>query len=109
MSNQELHTLLLILVVAGVTILIRFLPFLIFQSHTPKAVLYLGEVLPYAIMAMLVVYGLKGISFVRVSSWVPETIAVLLVVLVHKLKHNTLLSILAGTICYMVLVQMVFV
>lgn len=101
-------TLMLIAVMAGVTILLRFLPFILFVKGTPKAVLYLGEVLPRAIMAMLVVYCLKGVSFTASPYGIPEAIAVLLVVVLHKWKHNTLLSILAGTVCYMFLVQVVF-
>jgi branched-subunit amino acid transport protein AzlD len=102
------YSLLLIAVIAVVTALIRFLPFLVFRKGTPKVVLYLGEVLPYAIMGMLVVYCLKNISFTGSTHGIPELAAVLLVVVLHKWKHNTLLSIAAGTVCYMALVQMVF-
>lgn len=106
--NQSFHSLILVLVMAGITILIRFLPFLIFRKGTPKPILYLGEVLPYAIMGMLVVYCLKNISFTGASHGLPEILSVLVVVVLHKWKHNTLISIPAGTICYMLLVQMVF-
>lgn len=106
--TDQAHSLLLVAVIAGITILIRFLPFLVFRKHTPKAVLYLGEVLPYAIMGMLVVYCLKNISFSGSSHGIPEILSVLLVVALHKWKHNTLLSIPAGTICYMILIQLVF-
>lgn len=106
--NSSIYSLMLVLIMAGITILIRFLPFLVFRKGTPKSVLYLGEVLPYAIMGMLVVYCLKGISFTDGSYGLPEFLSVLLVVLLHKWKHNTLISIPAGTICYMVLVQAVF-
>lgn len=102
------HSLAIVAVVALVTIAIRFAPFVIFRSHTPGWVLYLGNVLPYAIMAMLVVYCLKGVSFLTGTHGVPEVIAVAVVVALHKWKHNTLLSILVGTLCYMFLVQMVF-
>lgn len=97
-----------IAVIAGVTALIRFLPFLVFHKGTPKAVLYLGEVLPYAIIGMLVVYCLKNVSFISGTHGIPEGLSVLLVVLLHRWKHNTLLSIAGGTVCYMVLVQAVF-
>lgn len=107
MSNS-VYALLLVAVVAGVTILIRFLPFLVFHKGTPEVVLYLGQVLPYAIMGMLVVYCLKNVSIFQSPYGLPEGIAVLLVVLLHKWKHNTLLSIGAGTIGYMLLIQMVF-
>lgn len=101
------YSLILIAVMAGITILIRFLPFLVFHRGAPKAVLYLGEVLPYAIMAMLVVYCLKDCTPLSGNHAVPELLAVLLVVALHKWKHNTLLSIGAGTVFYMVMVQWV--
>ena len=107
MSNS-IYSLLLVAVVAGVTILIRFLPFLVFRKGTPDIILYLGNVLPYAIMGMLVVYCLKNISIIEKPHGLPELISVVLVVLLHKWKHNTLISIAAGTVCYMLLIQMVF-
>lgn len=99
----------IIAVVAVVTIAIRFLPFAVFRKETPRIILYMGKVLPYAIMGMLVVYSLKSISFVESSHGIPEILSVVLVVLLHKWKHNTLLSILVGTLAYMLLVQVVFV
>lgn len=106
--TDPLHSLLLIAVIAGVTALIRFLPFLVFHRHTPKTVLYLGEVLPYAIIGMLVVYCLKDISFTGSTHALPEILAAALTAFLHKWKHNTLLSILCGTLFYMFLVQAVF-
>lgn len=106
--NKTIYDLLLVLIVAGVTILLRFFPFLIFRKGTPKIILYLGTVLPYAIMGMLVVYCLKGISFAERPYGIPEVIAVAFVILLHKWRHNTLLSIGAGTVCYMTLIQIVF-
>lgn len=102
------HSLLLIAVMAIMTIFLRFLPFALFTKNTPKAILYLGEVLPAAIMAMLVVYCLRNTDFVGSYHGIPEIISVLVVVGLHKWKHNTLLSILVGTICYMLLIQRVF-
>ena len=101
------QSLILIAVMSGVTILIRFLPFICFSKGTPKAVIYLGNVLPGAIIAMLVVYCLKDISFISKPYGLPQIISVLFVVLLHKWKHNTLLSIFAGTVCYMLLIQFV--
>ena len=103
------YSLAIILITAAVTALIRFLPFLIFRKGTPKPILYLGEVLPFAVMGMLVVYCLKNTSFISAPYGAPEMLAILSVVILHKWKHNTLLSIAGGTICYMLLVQMVFV
>ena len=97
-------------VMALVTALLRFLPFLIWNGKrkTPEVVLYLGKVLPYAIMAMLVVYCLKGVSVVTVPYGLPELIAVGVVAALHVWKRNTLLSIIVGTGVYMFLVQVVF-
>lgn len=101
----------LIAIVAIVTILLRVLPFLIFggKRKTPGIIQYLGKVLPYAIMGMLVVYCLKNVSFVTMPFGIPEIIASLAVVFLHLWKRNTLLSVGGGTVIYMILVQMVFV
>ena len=100
-----------IAVMAAVTFLTRALPFLLFDrgEAPPKIVLYLGRVLPPAIIAMLIIYCLKGISFTTPAGWAPQLIAVGAVVALHLWKHNNLLSIFGGTILYMVLVQAVFV
>ena len=103
------HSLILIAVMAGMTMLIRFLPFLLFSKNTPKVILGLADLLPYSVMAMLVVYCLKSLDLLGPSHGLPDIISVIFVVILHKWKHNTLLSILGGTLCYMALVQMVFV
>lgn len=103
------YSLVLIVIMAGVTAVIRFLPFLVFRKGTPAPVLFLGEVLPYAIMGMLVVYCLKDISILGQDHALPEILSVLAVVALHKWRHNTLLSIAAGTVLYMILVQVVFI
>lgn len=103
------HSLLLVVTMSVITVLLRFLPFLLFSKGTPKPLLYLGRVLPSAIMAMLVIYCLKSVSIFSGSHGIPEALAIVLVVLLHKWKHNTLLSILIGTVWYMFLVQAVFV
>ena len=99
-----------VLVVAAVTALIRFLPFLIFggKRKVPKPVERLGKALPYAVMGMLVVYCLKGITFQSPSGYVPALVSVLVVTVLHVFRRNTLISIVAGTVCYMLLVQLVF-
>lgn len=99
------RALLLIAVMSAVTLLLRFLPFVLFAKGTPKPILYLGDVLPYSIMAMLVVYCLKNTSVQAAPHGIPEAVSVLAVVLLHKWRHNTLLSILGGTVCYMLFVQ----
>jgi branched-subunit amino acid transport protein AzlD len=105
----NLRSALMVVIIAVVTILLRFLPFLIFRNReTPKFVAYLGKVLPYAIMGMLVVYCLKGVSFIKSPYGIPELISCALVALVHIWKRNTLFSILSGTVAYMLMVQLIF-
>lgn len=92
------------------TIATRFLPFVVFSSKkpTPAYVQYLGKALPSAIFAMLVVYCLKNVSLFTGSHALPEFIAIGVVVALHRWKSNILLSIAGGTVCYMLLVQLVF-
>ena len=97
-------------VIALVTALLRFLPFLVFRKsgRTPPLIEKLGRLLPFAVMGMLVVYCLKGIQFSSFGGFLPELIACLAVGGLYLWKRNTLLSIVVGTFCYMLLVQLVF-
>ena len=99
-----------IAVMAAVTALLRFLPFLAFPEgkRRPKYIMYLGQVLPYAVMGMLVIYCLKSTQFLAWPYGLPELIAIACVVGLHLWRKNTLLSIFGGTAIYMVLVQLVF-
>ena len=108
MTNTEL--LLTILVIAAVTAALRFIPFILFSGdkQTPEIISYLGKVLPYSIMAMLVVYCLKSVNLLSFPFGIPELIGVAAVVLLHIWKRNTLISIAGGTVCYMLLIQFVF-
>lgn len=107
---DNMHAIMVIAVATLVTMLLRFIPFLVFGGgkETPELITYLGKVLPYAIMAMLLVYCLKGTVVTVFPYGIPEAISCLAVVLLHLWKRNTLISIVGGTICYMLLVQMVF-
>ncbi len=106
--TQEIIT--IALCVLG-TMATRFLPFLIFSSKkpTPLYVQYLGKALPPAIFGMLVVYCLKDVSVLTGSHGIPECIAILITTGFHLWKRQMLLSILAGTVVYMLLVQLVFI
>ncbi len=92
------------------TMLTRFLPFLVFPAGkpTPDYIKYLGKVLPAAVFGMLVVYCLKDVSFLTGNHGLPELIAIAVVIALHSWKRQMLLSIAGGTVCYMLLVQMVF-
>lgn len=104
------YSIAIILVVAICTFMTRALPFLLLggKKEVPSIVKYLGKSLPPAIMIILVVYCLKDISLFEGSRGIPEFLAIGIVALLHAWKRNTLLSIGAGTLCYMLLVQLVF-
>jgi branched-subunit amino acid transport protein AzlD len=104
-----MYSYLLIGVMALVTIAIRFLPFIIFRKRTPDLIVYLGRTLPYCAMAMLVVYCLRNCGFEQLSDFLPELLAVLVVVITYKWKKNSSLSIVISTLFYMLMVQFVFV
>lgn len=100
----------MIVVITLVTMSTRFLPFLVFGENrkTPKLITYLGEVLPFAIMGMLVIYCMKDVAFLSAPYGVPEILGCAFVALLHLWKRNSLLSIGVGTVFYMLLVQLIF-
>lgn len=102
------QTLGIIAVVALCTFLTRVLPFVVFRKHQqlPPYLKYLGDILPLSVIAILVVYCLKGVSLSSVSGIIPSLVAVFVVVCMHVWKRNNLLSIGAGTLVYMLLIQL---
>ena len=100
-----------IAVMAVVTFLTRYIPFLLFdrKGNPPKIVLYLGRVLPPAIIMMLIIYCLRNVSFTSGSHGIPELVCVAVAAVLHWWKGNNLLSIFTATVLYMFLVQAVFV
>ena len=105
-----MHDFWLVAVSALVIMATRFLPFLIFGENrkTPAIITYLGKVLPFAIMGMLVIYCMKDVTFLSAPYGAPELIGCAIVALLHIWKRNSLLSIGVGTVSYMLLVQFVF-
>ena len=105
--TQQIITVAMVVLGTAVT---RFLPFLLFPAGrpTPKYVQYLGKVLPAAVFGLLVVYSLKDVSILTGSHGIPELISIVLVIVLHVWKRQMLLSIAGGTVCYMLLVQLVF-
>ncbi len=113
MSNLPVsfwRSVIIIVLVAFTTLATRAIPFLLFPSgkKIPKAVEYLGKVLPPAVIGMLVVYCFKSVDLFSAPFGLPELISGVVVVILHVWKRNNLLSIGIGTVLYMVLVQTVF-
>lgn len=104
------QVLLIILAITVGTMLTRFLPFLMFPEtkKPPQIISYLGNILPPAMMGLLVIYCLRNVKLTQGSHGFPELIAIAVIAVLHKWKNNVLLSILGGTICYMLLIQWVF-
>ena len=99
-----------IVIMSLVTIAIRFLPFIVFaDKELPRWISKLEKTLPFAVIGMLVVYCLKDTSFDSAAGYVPSLLALLAVGISYVWKRNTLLSIVVGTVLYMVLIQFVFV
>ena len=106
----DFYSVKMIAVIALVTVALRFLPFFVFNGkrQTPCYISYLGKVLPFAIMGMLVIYCLRNISFAAMPFGIPELLGCTAVAGLHLWKRNTLLSIGAGTVFYILLIQTVF-
>jgi len=108
MTNVQI--IITVLILSCATILTRSLPFLIFSKmkSPPKIVSYLGQALPPAIFALLLVYCLKNVELLSSPHGIPEAVALAVIVLLHLWKRQMLLSIGVGTVLYMILVQLVF-
>lgn len=108
LTSQQ--SLIIILAISFTTFLTRLIPFILFpaKKETPKYIIYLGNVLPFAIIGMLIIYSLKGVSVISSPFGLPELISIAIIIVIHLWKNNTLLSIGGGAIIYMLLVQFVF-
>lgn len=106
----DLHSFLLVLIMSGCIILLRVMPFILFPAGkpTPQIITYLGKVLPFAMIGMLVVYCLKDAQVLSYPYGLPELIAIIVVAGLHIWRRNTLLSVAVGTVSYMLLIQFVF-
>ena len=104
------HALLVILVMGAATLLTRLLPVLIFGrgEKVPDFVMYLGRVVPYTAMGLLIVYCLRDVSFLSGSRGLPEAVALGIVAASYLWKRNTIASVVSGTLVYMLLVQRIF-
>ncbi|MBQ7294972.1 MAG: branched-chain amino acid transporter permease [Clostridia bacterium] len=105
--NEKLITIGMIILA---TLIMRFLPFIIFPDNkpTPKFIQYMGKVLPGAVFSLLIIYSLKSVDILSGGHGLPELIAIVITELCHLWKKQMLISICAGTVSYMLLVQFVF-
>ena len=109
MRLDNIQVLIMIFAIAFGTMLTRFTPFFLFpeKKEPPKIVVYLGKVLPASMMGLLVVYCLRNVSIIDGTHGLPELIAIIVIVILHKWKSNVLLSIGVSTLVYMFLIQVV--
>lgn len=106
-TNEKIITIVIIFLA---TIIMRFLPFVAFPENkpTPRFIQYLGKYLPGAVFGLLIVFALKDVTILEGSHGFPELIAIAVTALLHLWKKQMIISISGGTICYMLLVQLVF-
>ena len=104
------HAMIIILVIGIVTLLTRLLPVIIFGrgEKVPDYVLYLGDVVPYTAMGLLIVYCLRNTSVTAAPHGLPELIAMAVVIGSYLWKRHTIFSVVLGTVVYMFLIQTVF-
>ena len=104
------HDILIVAVVSLVTVAIRFLPFIVFREseNVPESITYLGRALPSAVMGMLVIYCLKDISFTAAPYGIPELVCAALTAGAYLWKKDTSISVVIGTVLYMLMIQKVF-
>lgn len=111
MNINNNYTLVAISVIAIVTFAIRVAPFILFGKgkETPKYIAYIGNYLPPAVIAMLVIYCLRNVNVAAFPFGIPEAIGIITVAVLHIWKRNNLVSIIGGTVIYMLAIQVVFV
>ena len=104
------HAMIIIMVMGLMTLATRILPVLIFGrgEKVPDYILYLGKVVPYTAMGLLIVYCLRDVQVTESPHALPELISITVVTLTYLWKRNTILSVVVGTVLYMILVQKVF-
>ena len=104
------HAMIIILVMGLMTLATRILPVLIFGrgERVPEYILYLGKVVPYTAMGLLIVYCLRDVQVTESPHALPELISITAVTLTYLWKRNTILSVVVGTVLYMILIQKVF-
>lgn len=109
--NNTLYSGITVAIIAGVSLLLRGFAFIAFPegASVPKLITRLGNVLPYGIMGFLVVYCLKDAHPLSYPYGLPQLIAVAITVILQAWRKNSLISVLTGTVCYMIMVQMIFV
>jgi branched-subunit amino acid transport protein AzlD len=108
MPLTPVQTILMILAIAVGVQITRFAPFILFPEgkKRPLVIEYLGKTLPPAMIGFLIVYCLKNVSVTSNPYGIPELVAIIVIVLLHKWKNNALLSIAIGTACYMFIMHL---
>ena len=103
------QALITVFICAGVTVLIRAAAFLLFPAgrQAPAFITWLSRQLPRAVMAMLLVYCLKDMSFTALPNWLPTLCAVAVTAALHLWKRQMMLSIAGGTALYMLLIRLI--
>lgn len=107
MNKGNIYTVFAIFIISLITFIIRATPFIFFgnSKETPKYITYLGKYLPSSVIAMLIIYCLKNVNITAYPFGLPELAGIISVVFLHLWKRNNLISIIGGTVIYMIIVQ----
>jgi len=104
-----MRNIIILVIISAVTFGLRSLPFLLFGDRPlPAYVIRLSNRIPILILGLLVVYSLKSTDLLVWPHGVPEAIAIIVLVILHKVRRNALLSITVSTVTYAILIQTVF-
>jgi branched-subunit amino acid transport protein AzlD len=104
------HAMIVIAAMGLAVLATRIVPVLIFGrgEKVPDFILYLGRVVPYTAMGLLIVYCLRDMPVLEAPHGLPELISLAVVTVTYLWKRNTIMSVVIGTALYMFLVQSVF-
>lgn len=107
---STLQSILIILTMGIATFITRAFPFIVFSKNKNSSYInYIGKVLPPAVIGMLIIYCVKNVNIFEFPYGLSEILSIVSVILLHVWKRNNLLSILGGTIIYMILVQKIII
>ncbi len=97
-----------IIIIEAVTFSTRAMPFILFGRGDSPApiILFVGKYLPPALISAIIIYCYKDVDFFTGTHGLPELAAAICVVLLHLKFKNTMLSIFAGTLFYMILLRL---
>lgn len=105
MTGAKLY--IVIAMMAGITFATRVFPFAFYKNRkVPRMLELIEKNIPPAIMVILVFFSVKDAAYAAWPYGIPEAAGILTVVILHLWRRNAMISIAAGTACYMILIRL---